>query len=163
MQYIDLFTWLRGDILVKADKMTMANSLELRVPFLDTEVFRVASGIPVEEKITRNTTKYALRRALADIIPAHVLNRPKLGFPVPTRPWLKDVMYDWAHDIISDAGTGHLIDTRAALDLLAAHRDGQIDYSRKIWTLLVFMIWHGIFVEGRIRPEIPEPIYPVAL
>ncbi|MCW2493716.1 MAG: hypothetical protein QOH56_4519 [Pseudonocardiales bacterium] len=163
MQYIDLFTWLRGDILVKADKMTMANSLELRVPFLDTEVFRVASAIPVEEKITRETTKYALRRALADIIPAHVLNRPKLGFPVPTRPWLKDVMYDWAHDIISDAGTGHLIDTRAALDLLAAHRDGQIDYSRKIWTLLVFMIWHGIFVEGRIRPEIPEPVYPVAL
>jgi asparagine synthase (glutamine-hydrolysing) len=163
MQYIDLFTWLRGDILVKADKMTMANSLELRVPFLDTEVFRVASAIPVEEKITRDTTKYALRRALADIIPAHVLNRPKLGFPVPTRPWLKDVMYDWAHDIISDAGTGHLIDTRAALDLLAAHRDGQIDYSRKIWTLLVFMIWHGIFVEGRIRPEIPEPVYPVAL
>jgi asparagine synthase (glutamine-hydrolysing) len=163
MQYVDLFTWLRGDILVKADKMTMANSLELRVPFLDTEVFRVASAIPVEEKITRETTKYALRRALADIIPAHVLNRPKLGFPVPTRPWLKDVMYDWAHDIISDAGTGHLIDTRAALDLLAAHRDGQIDYSRKIWTLLVFMIWHGIFVEGRIRPEIPEPVYPVAL
>jgi asparagine synthase (glutamine-hydrolysing) len=163
MQYIDLFTWLRGDILVKADKMTMANSLELRVPFLDTEVFRVASAIPVEQKITRETTKYALRRALADIIPAHVLNRPKLGFPVPTRPWLKDVMYDWAHDIINNAGTGHLIDTRAALDLLAAHRDGQIDYSRKIWTLLVFMIWHGIFVEGRIRPEIPEPVYPVAL
>ncbi|MEO6503948.1 MAG: asparagine synthase (glutamine-hydrolyzing) [Jatrophihabitantaceae bacterium] len=163
MQYIDLFTWLRGDILVKADKMTMANSLELRVPFLDTEVFRVASAIPVEQKITRETTKYALRRALAEIVPAHVLNRAKLGFPVPTRPWLRDEMYDWARDIISSAGTGHLIDTAAALKLLDAHRDGPHDYSRKIWTLLVFMIWHGIFVEGRIRPEIPQPVYPVAI
>ncbi|HJQ00524.1 MAG TPA: asparagine synthase (glutamine-hydrolyzing) [Jatrophihabitans sp.] len=163
MQYIDLFTWLRGDILVKADKMTMANSLELRVPFLDTEVFRVAAGIPVEQKLTKQTTKYALRRALADIVPPHVLNRAKLGFPVPTRPWLRNEMYDWAADIISSAGTGHLIDTRAALALLAAHRAGPHDYSRKIWTLLVFMIWHGIFVEGRIRPEVPEPVYPVKI
>src|SRR6185503_7265081 len=147
MQYIDLFTWLRGDILVKADKMTMANSLELRVPFLDTEVFAVASSLPVSEKITAETTKYALRRALAEIVPPHVLNRAKLGFPVPTRPWLAGVMYDWAHEIISTAGTGHLIDTGEALRLLAAHRDGKQDYSRKIWTLLVFMIWHGIFVE----------------
>jgi asparagine synthase (glutamine-hydrolysing) len=163
MQYIDLFTWLRGDILVKADKMTMANSLELRVPFLDTEVFNIASSLPVSQKLTKQTTKYALRRALADIVPPHVLNRAKLGFPVPTRPWLRDVMYDWAHDIISSAGTGHLIDTGEALALLAAHRDGPHDYSRKIWTLLVFMIWHGIFVEGRIKPEIPEPVYPVKI
>jgi asparagine synthase (glutamine-hydrolysing) len=72
-------------------------------------------------------------------------------------------MYEWAREIISSAGTGHLIDTAAALKLLDAHRDGPIDYSRKIWTLLVFMIWHGIFVEGRIRPEIPQPVYPVAI
>jgi asparagine synthase (glutamine-hydrolysing) len=163
MQYIDLFTWLRGDILVKADKMTMANSLELRVPFLDTSVFEVARSIPVDLKLTKETTKYALRRAIEEIVPAHVINRPKLGFPVPTRPWLKDVMYDWARQIINESGTDHLIDTRAALELLAAHRDGTIDYSRKIWTLLVFMIWHGIFVEGRIRPEIPEPVYPVSI
>ena len=81
MQHVDLFTWLRGDILVKADKMTMANSLELRVPFLDPEVFAVASRLPVEAKITRTTTKYALRRALEPIVPAHVLHRPKLGLP----------------------------------------------------------------------------------
>jgi len=163
MQYIDLFTWLRGDILVKADKMTMANSLELRVPFLDTEVFNIAKTLPVDQKITPETTKYALRRALAELVPPHVLNRAKLGFPVPTRPWLKDVMYDWARDIMVNAGTGHLIDTTEALRLLDAHRDGPIDYSRKIWTLLVFMIWHGIFVEGRIQPVIPEPVYPVKI
>ena len=97
MQHVDLFTWLRGDILVKADKMTMANSLELRVPFLDPEVFAVASRLPVDPKITRATTKYALRRALEPIVPAHVLNRPKLGFPVPIRHWLRSgELLDWA-------------------------------------------------------------------
>jgi asparagine synthase (glutamine-hydrolysing) len=162
MQYIDLFTWLRGDILVKADKMTMANSLELRVPFLDIEVFSVGSSIPTSE-ITQETTKYALRRAIEEIVPAHVINRAKLGFPVPIRHWLKDVMYDWARDIIAESQADHLIDRAQALRLLEAHRAGPHDYSRKIWTLLVFMIWHGIFVEERIRPQIPEPVYPVRL
>jgi asparagine synthase (glutamine-hydrolysing) len=163
MQYVDLFTWLRGDILVKADKMTMANSLELRVPFLDTEVFAVGSSIPTELKITKQTTKYALRRALELIVPAHVINRPKLGFPVPIRHWLRAEMYDWARAIISDSQADELIDKSVALKLLDAHRDGPHDYSRKIWTILVFLIWHGIFVEGRIRPEVPEPVYPVRL
>ena len=163
MQYVDLFTWLRGDILVKADKMTMANSLELRVPFLDVEVFRVASGIPTSEKLTSETTKYALRRALADIVPPHVLNRAKLGFPVPIRHWLRDEMYDWARTIITESQADPLIDRSSALRLLDAHRGGRADYSRKIWTLLVFMTWHGIFVEDRIKPEIPEPVYPVRL
>jgi asparagine synthase (glutamine-hydrolysing) len=163
MQYVDLFTWLRGDILVKADKMTMANSLELRVPFLDIEVFRVASSVPTDLKLTKGTTKYALRRALADIVPPHVLNRDKLGFPVPIKFWLKDVMYDWARDIITESQADDLIDRGAALRLLAEHRTGPHDYSRKIWTLLVLLLWHGIFVEGRIRPSIPEPVYPVRL
>ena len=163
MQYIDLFTWLRGDILVKADKMTMANSLELRVPFLDTEVFAVASSIPTDQKITKDTTKYAMRRALADIVPAHVLNRAKLGFPVPIRHWLKDEMYDWARAIIIDSQADHLIDSSFALQLLDAHRAGPHDYSRKIWTLLVFLIWHGIFVEKRIAITPPEPRYPVKI
>ena len=163
MQYVDLFTWLRGDILVKADKMTMANSLELRVPFLDVEVFEVGSAIPTSLKLTNETTKYALRRAIADIIPAHVIDRPKLGFPVPIRHWLKDVMYDWARATITESQADHLIDKEAAVRLLEAHRAGPHDYSRKIWTLLVFFIWHGIFVENRIRPEIPEPVYPVRL
>ena len=163
MQYVDLFTWLRGDILVKADKMTMANSLELRVPFLDIEVFKIASTIPTSQKLTKETTKYALRQALTRIVPAHVLNRPKLGFPVPIRHWLKDEMYEWARAIIVDGKDQPFIDTDAALTLLDAHRAGPHDYSRKIWTLLVFLIWHGIFVEGRIIPVVPEPVYPVKL
>jgi asparagine synthase (glutamine-hydrolysing) len=167
MQHVDLFTWLRGDILVKADKMTMANSLELRVPFLDPEVFRVASTIPLSEKITgtnaSGTTKYALRRALEGIVPAHVLHRRKLGFPVPIRHWLREEMYDWAAGIIRDSQTDHLLDLAAVRRMLDEHRAGPFDHSRRIWTVLVFMLWHGITVEGRIRPEIPEPRYPVQL
>ena len=163
MQYVDLFTWLRGDILVKADKMTMANSLELRVPFLDTEVFRVASTLPVEQRVTGDQTKLALRRALRDIVPPHVLERRKLGFPVPIRHWLKKEMYDWARGIVDDSGTDRLLDRAAVRAMLDAHRAGPHDYSRKIWTLLVFMIWHGIFVEERITPEIPATVYPVSL
>jgi asparagine synthase (glutamine-hydrolysing) len=163
MQHVDLFTWLRGDILVKADKMTMANSLELRVPFLDAEVFKAAASIPLDQKVTRETTKYALRRALDGIVPAHVLNRRKLGFPVPIRLWLRDEMYEWARGIIADSATDALLDKPAVLRLLEEHRAGTLDHSRRIWALLVFMLWHGIFVEHRIKPEVPEPAYPVKI
>jgi asparagine synthase (glutamine-hydrolysing) len=163
MQHVDLFTWLRGDILVKADKVTMANSLELRVPFLDTEVFDIAARLPRDEKLAGNTTKYALRQALRRIIPPHVLNRRKLGFPVPIRLWLRNEMYDWARAIITESQTDHLLDRRAVLALLDEHRAGELDRSRQLWALLVFMIWHGIFVENRIKPVVPEPAYPVKL
>ncbi|MFC6090386.1 asparagine synthase (glutamine-hydrolyzing) [Saccharothrix sp. BKS2] len=163
MQHVDLFTWLRGDILVKADKVTMANSLELRVPFLDNEVFRIASQVPSELKLTRETTKHALRRAIRDIVPAHVLNRRKLGFPVPIRHWLKDEMHDWAVDHVRQSQTDQYLDKDAVLRVIEEHRSGVADNSRRIWALLMFMIWHGIFVEGRIRPAVPEPHYPVKL
>ncbi|GLZ30065.1 asparagine synthetase B [Lentzea sp. NBRC 105346] len=161
MQHVDLFTWLRGDILVKADKVTMANSIELRVPFLDPEVFKIAASVPLDQKLTEGTTKYALRRALAKIIPPHVLNRPKLGFPVPIRVWLRNEMYDWARGIIADSQTDALIDKNAVVALLEEHKQGEFDRSRQLWAVLCFMLWHGIFVENRIKPEIPEPVYPV--
>jgi asparagine synthase (glutamine-hydrolysing) len=164
MQHIDLFTWLRGDILVKADKMTMANSLELRVPFLDPEVFAVASRLPVQAKITRTTTKYALRRALEPIVPPHVLNRPKLGFPVPIRHWLRaGPLLEWAHEMLNASATDHLIDSDAVRRMLDEHRCGTADHSRRLWTLLIFMLWHAIFVERSIAPQISEPVYPVQL
>ncbi|WP_182346931.1 asparagine synthase (glutamine-hydrolyzing) [Tomitella gaofuii] len=162
MQHLDLFTWLRGDILVKADKITMANSLELRVPFLDRAVFEVAQSLPLDQKITRQTTKYALRRALEGIVPPHVLHRAKLGFPVPLRHWLAGTeLYDWAHAVIAESGTDHIFDKATAARMLTDHRAGVADNSRRLWTILAFMIWHGIFVEERIHPGIDEPAYPV--
>ena len=162
MQHIDLFTWLRGDILVKADKMTMANSLELRVPFLDPEVFAVASRLPFDQKITRSTTKYALRRALEPIIPPHVLHRPKLGFPVPIRHWLRaGELLDWAYATIDASQAGKLVDLPAVRAMLDEHRTGVTDNSRRLWTVLIFLLWHAIFVEHSVTPQISEPHYPV--
>ncbi|NNG34678.1 asparagine synthase (glutamine-hydrolyzing) [Nakamurella sp. DB0629] len=163
MQHVDLFTWLRGDILVKADKMTMANALELRVPFLDKEVFEVARHIPESEKVTPKTTKLALRKAMELVVPPHVLNRRKLGFPVPIRHFLAGNSYEWARGIITSAQTEQYIDPAAVLALLDAHKAGTADYSRQIWTVLVFMLWHEIFVTGSVKPEVPHPIYPVRL
>ncbi|OBF23766.1 asparagine synthase (glutamine-hydrolyzing) [Mycobacterium sp. ACS4331] len=164
MQHIDLFTWLRGDILVKADKMTMANSLELRVPFLDPEVFAVASRLPLEQKITRTTTKYALRRALEPIVPAHVLHRAKLGFPVPIRHWLRSgELLDWSYEMVAQSQTDHLVDRAGVRRMLDEHQAGASDHSRRLWTVLIFMLWHAIFVEGSITPAISEPTYPVEL
>jgi asparagine synthase (glutamine-hydrolysing) len=164
MQHIDLFTWLRGDILVKADKMTMANSLELRVPFLDPEVFGVASRLPADQKITRATTKFALRKALEPIVPAHVLNRPKLGFPVPIRHWLRaGELMDWAYTTIAASQAGDLVDLAAVRTMLDEHRSGTSDHSRRLWTVLIFMLWHAIFVEHSVTPQISEPTYPVQL
>ena len=164
MQHIDLFTWLRGDILVKADKMTMANSLELRVPFLDAEVFAVASRLPQDAKITRTTTKYALRRALEAIVPAHVLNRPKLGFPVPIRHWLRaGELLDWAYTAVDTSAADEFVDLAAVRRMIDEHRCGTTDHSRRLWTVLIFMLWHAIFVEHSVVPQISEPHYPVQL
>ena len=164
MQHIDLFTWLRGDILVKADKMTMANSLELRVPFLDPEVFAVASRLPFDQKITRTTTKYALRRALEPIVPAHVLNRAELGFPVPIRHWLRSgELLEWANQMITTSQAGHLVDLAGVRTMLTEHRTGVSDHSRRLWTVLIFLLWHAIFVEHSVVPVISEPHYPVQI
>lgn len=164
MQHLDLFTWLRGDILVKADKMTMANSLELRVPFLDPDVFAVAARLPHDQKITRTTTKYALRRALEPIVPPHVLNRAKLGFPVPIRHWLRSgELMDWAYEMIGSSLAGDLIDLAAVRTMLDEHRTGPVDHSRRLWTVLIFLLWHAIFVDRTVVPTIREPQYPVQL
>lgn len=149
MQYVDIHTWLRGDILLKADKMTMAHSLELRVPFLDKEVFKVASKITSDQKIANNTTKYILRKAAEGIVPEHVIQRKKLDFPVPIRHWLKNEMYDWAMQIIKESDTEHLFNKELIIQLLNDHFKGKGDYSRKIWTVLIFMIWYEVFIVNK--------------
>ena len=156
MQYVDLYTWLRGDILVKADRMSMAHSLELRVPFLDREVFEVAASVPVDLKLPPRgvETKYALRRALDGVVPPAIVNRRKLGFPTPTRVWLREGMYEWAHHILATSGAGDLLDLPYVGRLLEEHRRGEADNSRKVWTVLVFCIWHAIFVERSMDPGV---------
>ncbi|MFT8872509.1 MAG: asparagine synthase (glutamine-hydrolyzing) [Sporolactobacillus sp.] len=153
MQLVDLKTWLRGDILVKADRMTMANSLELRVPFLDTEVLNVARTLPTSLKTAEGTTKYAFREAMRGIVPDSILFRKKLGFPVPIRVWLKDEIHDWAEALIKSSGTDLWINKGYALKLLEDHCSDKFDNSRKIWTILMFMLWHRIYIEKSVSAD----------
>ncbi len=160
MQYVDFHTWLPGDILMKADKMTMANSLELRVPFLDKEVFEFAAKIPAHYRTMNGTTKYVLREAVRNILPREVAERPKLGFPVPTRHWLKKEHYQWARELIDASPIDHLINKQYVMQLLEDHKNGVRDNARKVWTILVFMMWHQIYVERSvtIAPQVPPSV-----
>ncbi|MFA9456972.1 asparagine synthase (glutamine-hydrolyzing) [Halalkalibacter sp. AB-rgal2] len=153
MQHIDLMTWLRGDILMKADKMTMAHSLELRVPFLDSYVFEVASQLPPEAKTAKGTTKYLLRKAFADRIPAHVVARRKLGFPVPLRVWLRNEWFDWVEELIRESEASYLLNKSFVRELLYEHAREEADHSRKLWTVICFIIWHQVFIEKKYDIE----------
>jgi asparagine synthase (glutamine-hydrolysing) len=153
MQLVDINTWLHGDILVKADRMTMAHSLELRVPFLDREVMSVAARLAREEKIGAGTTKLALRQAMGSVLPQAAAERAKLGFPVPIGHWLKGEMYGFADQLLREAKTDEWIDRDAALSLLERFRAGDADVSwRHIWVLVVFSLWHQIYVERVYDP-----------
>jgi len=145
MQFIDLNTWLPGNILMKADKMTMANSLELRVPFLDIKVLELISKIPTKYKIAGGTTKYVLREAFRDIVPEHVVSKKKLGFPVPLRKWLKDEFFAWAYDLIKNSASDSYINKKEVLRLLIEHKNTSHDNSRQLWTILMFMLWQREF------------------
>jgi asparagine synthase (glutamine-hydrolysing) len=114
MQYLDLHTWMRGDILVKADRMSMAHGLELRVPFLDRGVWETASRIPVEHRLAGAQTKVALRRAVEKLVPPSIVERPKMGFPTPYRQWLAGPMFAWVDELLAEAGCGHLLDLEYA-------------------------------------------------
>jgi asparagine synthase (glutamine-hydrolysing) len=147
MQYIDMNLWLPGDILMKADKMTMAHSLELRVPFLDKELFELARRIPAKYRIADGTTKYVFRKAMEGIIPDFILNRPKLGFPVPMRDWMKGPRGQEIIERMAASGIDSYINVGAARDMLAKHRAGQGDYSRRLWVLFMFGLWHETYMK----------------
>jgi asparagine synthase (glutamine-hydrolysing) len=134
--------------------MSMAHSLEVRVPYLDAAVYAAAAGLPTGLKLPahQRTTKAALREALRGIVPEPIRQRPKLGFPTPTRVWLRGALGDWIGGLIADSRTGHLIDLGYVQRLLAEHRAGTADHSRKVWTAAMFCLWHAINVERTISP-----------
>ncbi len=153
MQLVDVNTWLPGDILVKADRVSMAHGLELRTPFLDREVMSVASRLARVEKTAAGTTKFALREAVNELLPKEVDERAKLGFPVPMGHWLSGGMYGYAEQVINSAQTGQWLDKRAALDVLRRFRAGDPGVTwRHVWLLVVFSLWHQIYVERAYDP-----------
>lgn len=148
MQYIDLTTWLPGDILQKADKMSMAHSLELRVPFLDRKVFEAARRLPTKAKTKHYTGKYILRKMAERHLPKENTARSKLGFPVPIRVWMRnDSGYEKIKERFTSQSAKQYFHTERLMKLLEEHRSGQTDNSRKIWTVYAFLIWHQVYFE----------------
>jgi asparagine synthase (glutamine-hydrolysing) len=153
MLYVDTKTWLPDDLLIKADKMTMANSVELRVPLLDHRMLEFAATLPAEFKLNGLTTKYILKKALADRVPAEIRNRKKTGFPIPYQAWLRNDLRDYVRAVLTDPKTverGYFRKDAAEL-LLKANANGS-DYSKEIFSLVTLELWHRTFLEsGKAR------------
>ena len=151
MQYIDQHLWMTGDILLKADKMSMAHSLELRVPFLDRKVMELAEQIPVKDRVTETETKYAMRLAALQACPPQTAKKKKLGFPVPIRVWLKeDKYYNIVKDKFTSPQSAQFFHTDKLVQLLDDHRAGKYDYSRKIWTVFSFLVWYDVYFSDNV-------------
>lgn len=151
MQYIDMHLWLVHDILMKGDKMGMANSIEVRVPFLDKEVFNLAKTLPLDKKVVPPKTKVSLRKAANRVIQEKTADKKKLGFPIPTRVWLKeDKYYNIVKTKFESDSASKFFDTDILMELLDAHKNGDIanelvDNSRKIWAVYIFLVWYDRF------------------
>lgn len=151
MQFVDLNAWMVGDILLKADKMSMANSLELRVPFLDKEIMALAQRIPMKYRVNDENTKFAMRKAALRRMPEKWAGKKKLGFPVPTRVWLREDKY---YNIVREKFTGEIAQkyfhTEQLLKLLDDHKNGKADNSRRVWTVYTFLVWYDQFFDDKI-------------
>lgn len=146
MQAIDINFWLVKDILEKADKMTMAHSIEGRVPFTDIEVFKLARTLPDSAKLSKENTKLALRMAAKKDIPNESYNKKKLGFPVPLREWMKDDdVYESIKEAFSSDISLKLFDNKKINKLLDDHKNGKKDNYKKVWTLYTFIVWYKEF------------------
>ena len=155
MQLVDMNFWLRGDILAKADRMTMAHSLELRVPYLDPEVAAVSARIPDDLKYRDGTTKWLLRRAFRGRIPESTEHRAKLGFPTPFRHWLAQDPDAVLAPIRRSSFLASIMNMDVIEQLARSHASGTVDASRKIFVLLMLALWYEAFFEGPagVRPS----------
>jgi asparagine synthase (glutamine-hydrolysing) len=148
MLYVDTNTWLPDDLLIKADRMTMANSVELRVPLLDHKVLEFAAKLPRNQKVRRWTMKYLAKKALKTQLPEAILSRRKAGFPVPYREWLRTSLRDWARDILLDSTTLNrgYFQKRALEEVINLNLQG-VDYGKEIFSLVVLELWHRTFAD----------------
>jgi asparagine synthase (glutamine-hydrolysing) len=148
--YLNTQTYLADDLLVKADRMSMAHGLEARAPFLDHELVQWAAGVPVDLKLRGTSTKYILKRALRGLVPDEIIDRPKHGFGVPVGRWFRADLSGYVRETLLG---------RRALDrgyfrpeglcwLIEQHQTGRRDFGHQLWTLLTFEVWHRIFIDG---------------
>ena len=146
MQAVDIKYWLVKNILLKVDKMTMANSIEARTPFIDKEVFKIASTLPLKCKLSKDNTKIALREASKKDIPNEAYKKKKLGFPVPIREWIReDVVYSEIKQTIEQNFVSEFFNQKYVIKLLEQHRDHKRDNYKKIWAIYCFIKWYEIY------------------
>ncbi len=152
MLYVDMKTWLPDELLMKADRMTMASSQELRVPFLDHRLVELAAQAPPELKIRGGIGKVLLREAMDGLVPGAIIERSKKGFPVPTATLLRR-LGSFGRDLLLDSRSAcrGRFDIKVVEKLLAEHAGGSARFDQEIWSLLIFELWHGVFLDGRFR------------
>ena len=153
-QYLDIHQWMPGDILLKADKMSMANSLELRVPLLDKEMMKVAGHTPAKYLLTDQGTKWAFRMAANRHLPEEWATREKLGFPVPVREWLRQKdFYEEVLEIFKQDFVGEFFDQAKLLAMAQANFEGKTDDRRKLWTIYTFLVWYKLYFIDNFNPH----------
>jgi asparagine synthase (glutamine-hydrolysing) len=150
-QWVDVRTLLRDDLLLKGDRVSMAHSLELRVPFVDPEVARAGLWLPDREKVRRVETKVALRRLVARRLPPAIAARPKQGFEVPISRWLREELGELAGDLVP---RGTLVEARAAARLVDEHRSGRADHGLRLYALLALELWHDAQLRSRVAGRV---------
>jgi asparagine synthase (glutamine-hydrolysing) len=150
MLYLDTKTWLPEDLLIKADKMTMAAAIELRVPFIDFRLLEFATSLPAAMKVHRGTSKYILKKIAEDLLPHQIVHRPKMGFPVPVKQWLQKELNILAREILTERRTIErgIFNPHYVERILALHSSGKDDFSKQIWNLMILEIWLRVFLEG---------------
>lgn len=152
MLYVDTKIWLPDDLLLKADKMTMANGIELRVPFLDHKLVEFAATLPPDLKLKQGRGKFLLRAAMDGVVPEAIMRRPKKGFPVPTSSWLRCQLKDFTRSALLDRDSAcrQYMDPSTLREIVEGHQRGSSDFHQEIWVLLAFEMWHRLFIDRRI-------------
>ncbi len=161
MLYVDTKTWLPDDLLVKADKMTMANSVELRVPLLDHQVLEFAASLPSDFKVHGFQTKYIAKKSVSRVVPKTILDRKKAGFPVPYESWIRSELKDWVQDVLLDSETlsrGYF--KKEAVERLLKNNLESGNYPKEVFSLAVLELWHREFLNAAPVSS-PASLHPV--
>jgi len=151
MQFLDMNFYMAEDILTKVDRASMAVSLEVRAPFLDPRVAEYAASLPLEYKLKGNKGKYILKKAVEDLLPKSIINRPKKGFGIPIAEWLKSRLNPLMHDLLAPERLKKqdLFNTDFVQKLIKEHETNVASHHKQLWTLLVFQLWYDNFLEKK--------------
>jgi asparagine synthase (glutamine-hydrolysing) len=164
MLYADAKVWLAEDLLLKADKMTMATAVELRVPFLDHKLVEYIAGLPDNVKVRGNQGKWILRQAVGSVLPPSILHRTKKGFPIPAEAWFRFELRDFVRDMLLGPGSAcsEFFDRQAIEEIVTLQERGKFSGHQEVWSLLVFEFWHRQFIKDSISAHAPvEPAVEV--